>query len=252
MEATLTRDFEVSRYNALGPVEEANRTVRQDDLIVEFMRQAASLFRKHGVESRLGVALLHRHHTCEQGERMTQQAAWVDGERALVTRPITTKLDLREEIPWLWAVSDGQFFPMEFTRDPLARALLLSDNIPPEFLQEFAELSASSPIGLFIGLAVVERTLYSPIEYDEIPLEVTDPQARSAIVRIRKFNSVAKAIETAWTFKEYIDPVAGCDTRSSCQGTCRVNCICDHPGEPYPGKHSEIHSEHHTVRYEHS
>jgi hypothetical protein len=242
----ISRDYELDRYNALLSVEDANAAIRTDDVIGDFLASASELFVRHDVQSRFGVALLHKHNTCDDGESMIQYAGTVNDETALITRPVTKVIDYGAEVPWVWALSDGQFYPMEFTTDKVARSLFTNErDVPAGFLDEFIDLSTRSPIGHLIGLAIVERALFEEIPGDCAAIEYTFPEERSNVIFVRERSGIPTSIETNWVFEGYVDPVLGCVSKSSCASSCRWECIVDY------GKHSNLHFDHHTVQYSH-
>ena len=238
----LSESFDVHRYNALFAVEHANRIVRTDGAINDFLESAGHLFVKHGVRSGFGVALLHRHQTCHEGERMIQYPRIVNDEAALVTQPVLKDINPIAAVPWVWAIFDGRLCPMEFTSDEVARDYSLEDGaLPREFLKDFIELTGVSPIGHVMGLAIVERALHKQIPDDCLALEYSDERERKSVIFVRSRDVAASTIETTWAFERFITPASGCESTSSCSTVCRTECIEDY------GKHSNIHFERHNV-----
>jgi len=238
----LARPFDCERYNALVPVEAADRIVRANNALGEMLSRAGVLFVKHGMQSRFGMALLHRHHTCHVGERMTQAPGRVNDESALVTQPLAAGTHHRPGIPWVWSVSEGEFYPMEFTTDSKAERLYHDPaNVPEAFLNEFVELVTASPIGHLLGLAVVERAFYDTIPAESIAVEYSNIERRASIVLARERHEVSNTIETTWAFEAIIDPMLGCESQSACVTVCKCECIDD------AGTHSHIHFDRHRT-----
>jgi hypothetical protein len=227
--------FDVRVYNALGTVEEADRSVKEDSRLDEFLNASARLFASHGMEKRFGVALLHRHCDCNAMEYMIEYPEVIDGEHALITSPMAAEPHQENAVPAVWSILGDRFYPLEYTRDALARDLYLDGDIPPEFLDEFVALRNASPIGTLLGLAVVERGFYNGAGDDDIALEFSNYRERCNVVFLRDRGKVVeKTIETAWTFERAEDP-----TRT-CIRTCRKQCWS------VEGGHDKKHDEHHS------
>jgi hypothetical protein len=253
----LSADFELDRYNSLFSVEYANAAVRNDNAISHFLADAAVLFVSHGMQSLFGVALLHRHHTLRDGERMIQYGESFGDEPALVTRPVVGP-DQESAVPWVWTLQDGQLHPMEFTTDPLARSLFTQGRqLPEAFVADFAELIDRSPVGHLIGLAIVERGFYNSATDDCGPIEYTADQTRSNVIFIRERSSFeSHSIETTWAFEGDVDPVLGCYASTSCGTSCYAYCK-SRCGENKDLEHYRIHEgarhePHHNKEPEHT
>ena len=160
-------DLDVKFYNALLSVEEADKIVRDKNKIDQFLSDSQDLFFLHNMQARFGVALLHNHYLCEEGEFVVQNEHVLNGERVLIAHPEASNTAKENIAPCLWAFSGNKFHPLEFTTDNLARNLLYSDLAPEAFLNDFRDLLAESPVGDLFGLAVVERSLYRQAKPEE-------------------------------------------------------------------------------------
>jgi hypothetical protein len=252
----LSADFELDRYNSLSSVEDANAAVRNDNAIADFLAEAAELFVRNGVQEWFGVALLHRHHTLRNGERMIQYAQSFGGEPALVTRPVVGEPDQESAVPWVWTLQDGRLHPMEFTTDPLARSLFAKGRqLPEAFVVDFAELIDRSPVGHLIGLAIVEREFFKSATDDCAPIEYTVTEKRRNAIFIRERSSFkSQSIETTWAFEGQVDPVLGCISKTDCASSCKIYCqtYCYDNGSRHTFMHWNAHQKHHIPRQEHT
>jgi hypothetical protein len=245
--------FNVNTYNALTSVEEADKIVRAENKIDEFLSRSQALFFLHNVQSRFGVALLHRHYPCERHELVLQDEHVLNGERVLIAQPEPRNITGSKKTPWLWTLSGEQFCPIEFTSDELAHDLLHSDLISEEFLEGFTCLLTKSPVGSLFGLAIVERSLYKLAKPEESPIEYSNSEERQNIIFLRNDPTV-NSIETSWVFREYIDPMLACEGYTTCGSTCRkTNCVgrCISTNGDHKYVHSSGHSQHHIPQYEH-
>ena len=235
--------FEHHRYNSLGSIEAANAVVRADNQIDAYLAHAAQLFVRHGVHQRFGVALLHQHSECEPGERMIQYDRVIDGQKALLTYPVVKADTPGDELPSVWAWSGDGFVPLEFTTDTLARELLLEGDIPTTFLEEFADLTMTSPIGHLMGLAVVERSLYREAADGQTALEYSTT-ARENVMMLG-INQPAKYVQTSWAFYEVVDDVGEglfAKTNTNCVTGCKTYCEAyDSSGGHEKNRHKQHH-----------
>lgn len=229
-------DFDVNTYNDLMSVEDADATVRAeeggDTLRDRFLREAGRVICAHDLESRFGVALLHQHYPCSEGERNVEAERSVAGERALVAEPVSGP-DAGEN-PIVWKVGGARFAPVAMSTQPLARELGLGAEVPAEFLEEFARVTAALDAEDLFGLAVVERELYREAADTELPLEFSDTEQRRSTTFLRPRTDGRNTIQTAWTFEKTPD------LASTCASTCRQECW-----NISGGGHDEKHFPHH-------
>lgn len=238
----LAKPFDVNSFNDLMTVEEADRIVRdggENSLMRHFLGESASLFIRHGMESRFGVALLHKHYACAPEEVILETEEVMEGVAAIVTRP-RAHADAATASPTVWRTKDGRYQALAFSRDPTARRLYTQAAVEDEFLDEFAELARRHGVEDLFGLAVVERGLYARAGEGETPLEVTDMDARANVVTLRDRKEVAgSTIETSWSFRK----VEGPNAETECASTCKTECWNIHPDG-----HEVKHYPHHIQR----
>lgn len=239
----LGRDFDLSTYNALMSVEEADREVRRDTRLGAFLDAAANVLLAHRMESRFGVALLHRHNVCAAGEHMIEYADVFRDSDVLITRPTARAPRQDGAVPTVWANGEDGFLPLEFTTDAKACDLFGAGDVPAPFLSDFAALTQASPIGRLIGLAVVDRAFYGGAKPNDIALEYSNLLERSNVVFLSdRAASEGKSIETAWRFQTVIEASARCvDTRECIRICHKGDGPGGHTGEqvhtPGPGEH---------------
>ncbi len=240
-----TKDYSMI-YNTLPSVEEADSEVSRNDFKdkAHFLKEVSRLLRKHNLQQKLGIALLHKHCKVREGERMVESPEIVNGEKALVTKPIRSVSNIG--VPTVWSIEDGQYHPLEYTTDTLACDLFNESEIPIEFLSDFAALSDSSPIGRYLGLAVVERAFYNDNEkQQQIPLEYSNFKNRHNVVFLKRQCDLRNTIQTAWSFKEDNDVTLECESKSYCIARCQRQCWSE------PDGHRREHVGRHGVSYEH-
>lgn len=211
--------FDVDTYNDLKSVEEADTTVREDgenSLRTRFLREAGRVICKYDVETRFGVALLHQHYHCFAGERNVESEQRIDGERALVARPVSEPDP--DESPTIWKLDGAKFTPVAMSTEPVARELGLGQEIPADFLEEFARLTAALHAEELFGLAVVERDLYRQAAETELPLEFSEVANRRSLTFLRaRSNARRNSIATSWTFEKTPDLASSCSTTTRCE-----------------------------------
>jgi hypothetical protein len=240
MEAAMVSNlFKSSIYNALSSVEEADAFVRRDNQLNTFLRNAAPVFHKHNLQHRFGVALLHKHSECARTEHMIEFGDLVDGEAALVTRPVRTLPVEQDAVPVVWSIVEGTYHPLEYSTDPLACELYNAEAIPEAFLNDFAGLARLSPVGDHLGLAVIKRQFYlaAPAEFGA--LEISGLAERSNVVFMRnRAEFKGKSIETAWSLA-----TQSSDVTRDCDRSCAKSCLIDGSGI-----HNAIHQVNHDKK----
>jgi hypothetical protein len=240
----LCRDFDRYVYNDLMSVEEANKKVREGGRLHDFLDSASKLFVLHRMQSRFGVALLHNHNLCNEGELMIQYTTTVNQENALVTRPVKTRAYLNDEVPSVWALSGRQFLPLEFTTDQKAREHFFAADVPFTFLNAYINLVESSSVGYLLGLAIVDRKFYETARTEDVAIEYSNSTERSNVIFLRNRDCIPQSIETTWIFESYTDMASGEALASTeCSSTCKTGTKCNTRCIVDYGKHSEIHFE---------
>ena len=230
----LSGRFDVHAYNDLPAVEEADRDVRADSRLGEFLDGASRLILSYDLESRFGVSLLHKHNRCAPGERMIERDELHDDRPALVTRPSLADLDHELACPVVWQTRDGGYYPLEYSTDPTARGLLHDGAIPNQFLDDFRALTDRSPVGHLLGLAVVARSFYETAGPGESAIEFSMIEDRANVVYLHDHASLeGQLIETAWSFER------GLTVALDCLKSCRRWC------ESIEGGHDKHHDSHH-------
>jgi hypothetical protein len=226
MEQTLlSKTFSPSIYNSLISVEEADEKANENNVLQVFLEEATHIFRKHSMQDRFGVALLHKHYECGDNQHMIQYEETINGENALVTRPVHAAPLQQGAVPVVWSLIDGKYHPLEYSTDSLARELYGSGDIPQAFLEEFSDLLLLSPIGSQIGLAVVNRKLHETAS-ELAALEFSDVADQSSVVFMKNRDEYRnRTIRTAWSFS-----FGGNDCVKS-------GCFIDGSGNHNPKKH---------------
>ena len=128
-------EFNFKVYNDLCSVEEANKQVNRNDYQdkADFLKKSAHLLAKYNLSDKLGIRLLHKHSHIEINERMIEYKGTVNDEKALITEPVKNSSG-NKPIPSVWTIVDGNFYPLEYTTDPLACRIYSSLELPTGFL----------------------------------------------------------------------------------------------------------------------
>lgn len=246
--SVLKSEFNYNIYNDLWSVEESNKEVNRNnyDDKAEFLKKSARLLAKYDLIDKLGIRLLHKHSKVEINERMIESERNVHQEKALVTEPIKDSAN-KKAIPSVWTIMDNNFFPLEYTTDPLASQIFSDLEMPESFLKEYQDQVNSSPIGKYLGLSIVRRGFFETGNDEDFPLEYTDEENRSNVIFLRHQKEVDKAIETAWAFRRDIDVKLACESKSYCTSRCTIGC------QSVEGGHEKFHmGPHHGQAYEHT
>jgi hypothetical protein len=251
----LPYEFDAEQYNRLGSIEDADRWVRADSQLDEFLENAGRILFEYGAHSVYGVGLLHRHHWCAPGEHFRQEERKDLDETVLVTRPAAGSPNLEVEVPWLWSYNKGNFHPLEYTSDNSAGLLYERTKLTPRaFFDEMSDFMGGSPIGHLLGLAILDRDLHKTMSDDEMFLECSYNLDKESVIYVRKRDDTSDSIITTWSFREVVDPVSGCvEPETGCKP--RYGCKCDwvteedgrrvHQGHrPFKEGHDQIRGQH--------
>ena len=226
--------FSYGLYNDLHSVEEANRHVRAEAKLDAFLQDASRLFRAHGMQSRFGISLLHKHYESASDERFVEFPERINDRDSLVTRPHTFDLRWGGAVPVVWKLLDARFCPLEYSNDELAGTLLNRDEVPQPFLEDVRQLIEKSPIGAFVGLSIVNRAFYANASSDSFPIEYSYHDVRASVVVLDPRSLLGEStIETAWSFETLVDK------ETACAQTCRKGC------QSVEGGHKCFHAFHH-------
>jgi hypothetical protein len=204
-----------------------------------FLKDASRLFRAHGMQSRFGISLLHKHYEGTSDEHFIEFSECINFRDSLVTRPRAVHPRESGAVPVVWKILDGSFHPLEYSDDELACSLLNRDEVPQLFLDDVRQLIEKSSIGAFVGLGIVGRAFYTNASSDDFPIEYSYSDERASVVFLDPRSLVDEStIETAWSFETIVDA----DT--TCAQTCRKGC------KSVEGGHDKIHVFHHIQRPE--
>ncbi len=227
MEQTLLcKTFSPAIYNSLSSVEDADKKVNQNDALAVFLDGAKPIFYTHSMHDRFGVALLHKHYECGDSEHVIQHEEIIDSENALVTRPVHAAPSREDAVPVVWSLIDGTYHPLEYSTDALARELYGTASIPQAFLEDFADFLRVSPLGRQIGLAVVNRELFTKAPASLGAVEFSGLDRTSVVYMRDRVEYKDRTIQTAWNFA-----MAG---TQGCNQTCFVDGSGAHVGHHKP------------------
>lgn len=205
--------FQTKHYNTLSGFEEARL---QAGLLQSVIDEVGSALVGHGLADLLGVALLHRHHTLAEGERLI----W--SESAKLGRKGRPQRSCREEtVPclWQWSLDDKALRPLEFVTATSSQAMLAAEELAaPAFLGHIATALDAADAAHFIGIGVLPER-----RPDYVLHEDNDDNLRISVrswVRSKEANQGENTV-TLWYF--------GSAPRAAL--TCGV-CRPPKPGEP--------------------
>ncbi len=253
MEASVLKEqFNPNVYNGLWTVEEANKQVNRNDYQdkADFLKKSAYLLAKYDLKDKLGIRLLHKHNEIESDERMIESEAIVNDEKALITEPVKNSFG-NKSVPGVWKIVDGNFYPLEFTNDPLACQLYSDLEIPDGFLNDYRNQVNSSPIGKYLGISIVKRKFFETDNPENFPLEYSDAENRSNVIFLRPRREINKSIQTSWSFHRNIDIKLACKSDSYCVSNCWTGCKADTDADAIT-QHEKFHKIKHKVAYEHT
>ena len=237
--------FDFHIYNDLNP----DVKIAYDDLVATgifevFTEEAAELICSYGVQSSIGICLLHNHNYLDDDEIMLEYTSHLnDGRPSLVMqRTKTNKEFLKLPVNWKVVVDDDgyTYMPIEFsTVDGVTEANnLLEDN--PELLREFAALVIRYGLSNLVGLAVYRHDFLRQQEND-VFIETTDPKIIANVIAAcpKETTDLTMVTPTLWRFQTNPDE----EKPQGCVCGCRYEVLCNTADDPHRPRtqHGGIH-----------
>ncbi len=199
-------------FNALPSLNEAQKKLRVNQHALE---ELGRVIGNHGLQSDVGIALLHRHVELQNGERLVE---FVD--------PIARRCEVRPcgqdtlGIPHLFGLLDGVWQPVEFVTanigpevvNRIERVLGNSDFLT-EFAATLTKLQVTDTFG--ISIAHGRESLVNP---EEILLESTLGRMSILEPAFRSDEQVSYSTPTIWR-----------TDGKTCTTACVCQAVKDHP-----------------------
>jgi hypothetical protein len=142
-------------------------------MIVGRIRQ---LFLKHGVQERLGIALLHKHMEIESTERLVEcrhtSSPWKVND---ATSSVIDKYD-GKILPRSFRLLEGNFVPYEFEYS-CTKSTTLQGETDYQFLKELSDMLVELGLHQLLGLRDLDQ------REPELNVEVTEGKANIMIPR---------------------------------------------------------------------
>lgn len=218
-----------SHYNNLPDLVDASKDYKSrqaatlvDDLI-------SDIFVRHGVQSSIGLTLLHNHFRLNDGDKMVNYGAvaypWAMGTASEET--------VRNVYPLAWRFTDGDgIAPYEFgyVQGGSDEPELQTKSLAP-FLEELHEvLKAHALTGLF-GLRLLDATVAMPgVEFTSGNANITLPREAFAAEEGRN-------VEALWVFEKSLE---GASSEATVYRVCKAYCYLDNKKKHKKKHHSTI------------
>lgn len=215
----------IDAYNNLPELDEADFALeesKKSDIINELI----NIIVRNGLESTVGVRLLHKHNILYEGELMIEDC-FVGDEFTLVTKAENSQKLNKDYVPNSWALRGGEYVPIEFSARNLLTDIEINPDTHPKFFRELAEVLQSHGVDGVLGPSVLGSDFiesHRPKGHS-ILAEVSNYDERSNILMFARpeANVVGKAVQTHW-----------CVSPDSSSGVVTMVCtrICPSIGNP--------------------
>jgi hypothetical protein len=203
--ALCSAHFNPRIYNSFPEVEIASQELDKNGNLQAFLTEARDIAISKGLESHIGVRLIHRHFEVEDDERMVETLViGEEGKMTLVTQPEKET----DAVPASWVRTASGWEAFEYSRDKRVKDMVVSSIVS---LQEVAlEINAlSEKYGLTHLLAVSilarEWTVGLPDDIMFLERSYLSPTKQSIVtVESAAEETFASSIITAWEFSKPI------------------------------------------------
>ena len=232
---------DVEAYNSLCDVETANRRLLAKGRAEALGRLGEAILR-HGLESELGIRLLHKHVTITPAEVMLEREE-IDalGRHCLTSAPAGAESSSAH--PNTWRLQrDGGFGAVELTHDHTSPA---ASSLPLDFLSEFAAGLKACEAEDLLALWLAPSAFYRHRAHeDEILVEISSEQRRATVVRFADPGEYPRTtlIETSWRVAR-----TDFEPTNNCSFYCAGNCIPMTACVTGPNGHDRV--SHHDKRH---
>lgn len=234
METTIYRPASNDIYNKLPSVYEANESVRRDGRLDRFLDDVGRSFIAADLASSVGVGLLHKHNSVEEGHMMSQSEGRYEEELALIcahTNQLQSHCDAIA--PILYGFSDDHdLIGFEFSSDRIVKHAHKRLLRQPKFIERFQLVLREHGLQDYLGFSILGREFYVHNKQPGlVPVEQSDAQSTANIVRLRNEADLdmTSLIQTSWAFSA--------EDQSQCIPLCSSVCVMRSPGhsrEHYP------------------
>jgi hypothetical protein len=224
--------YDASRFNDLPSIERAHSEMERGGTLGVALSLLGPIFAKHDMCDLLGMVLLHRHYSVDDGERPIQDERITHGGREFVTRPRRTFA--KRSWPSVFAFSDGMsgsVCSLEFASASFAREADSALRRNGTFLRDTHDALASAGLTSMFGLIALPDTAAPDWEWIELNYEVRVSVLTEAP---RGQHDPTRLLQTSWRFLE--------DPRSAaCKSKCFSSCSVAGAGSGHTHDHKPYH-----------
>lgn len=233
--ATHIGAFSVDIYNNLLDVGEADRALWAREDRETFFGEVGALIHRHGLESSVGLCLLHNHNDVREDHLMVETYEEdTYATPALVMRHMARR-EAPSSVPVAFKVEGKKLVALEHSAVPLAKQSFAAlENADSAFVEAFCDLVEGRGFANLVGLSVLRLDTIAASPDVEL-LERTDVDRVANVMRIDDGGGArgeGNSIETSWQFQQL---AAG-----EVAAKCKAKCV-DTGGEFDPKDHERDH-----------
>jgi hypothetical protein len=210
-------------YNTLLAIANAHRALNERGG-EEVVGRLLSIVADAGLESTIGIRLLHKHNDISENEMMLETSA-VDEEGFALTTGVVQRDELPGVVCNSWQFTNGKYIPVEFSNVNIVRSefeMSDYDDVFDKLANAIVETNVSDILGPCLNYSDYVAQ-HAPSEKAAF-LEKTDYENRANVVRYvlrsdPEFNNSAK---TKWHAKKITDSSGKTIWMTACSCACSV------------------------------
>lgn len=189
------------KYNKLHEVFAADFYLNRNNKTIAIDR-LLEIVREHGLESSVGIRLLHKHNDINLGEVMAEHYRIDQDGFALITRVVPISKISNNYVPNSWTLSDDKFIPLEFSQEQLVNDPAINPINNKEFFLDLAKTIRHLGLGDVLGPSLLGSALIEENRPNNssMLIESTAQDDRANVLRfIEISNDIAgSSVETHW------------------------------------------------------
>ncbi|MBA3814695.1 MAG: hypothetical protein H0X26_09510 [Alphaproteobacteria bacterium] len=193
------------RYNSLPAVEESDALLKGSSQFNSFLNEAEEIVTRYELEPAVGLRLIHRHFTLDEGQLMAEEYDSIDNVPSLVTYAHKfEEAEAKGAIPASWMFSGSsqdEILLFEASNDPAVKTGSLKLQNSPEFFDEMGKILTENNLHHLLSVALLKRDSLVA-EESHIYMEVNSRHEQKSVVQIWDGTSdSSNTISTSWAFK---------------------------------------------------
>ncbi len=235
-------------YNNLPDVEWADEKLNSLNK-TEILATLGDIIVRHKLEFLIGIRLLHNHNLIDDSELMIEKEELIDDSYCLTTIASKKENSTYNVASNSWKLCNGNFEPLEFSKDLMVIAesdVMISKN---HFFKEFGNNLIELGVDNILGPCIIRRHFFGDRKTSDSALlvETSDELRRANILRFDNASNydTNSLIQTTWLAVDMTEADEANCTAYCARAACVPHTVCVRDGQ---GGHTQQsnHSSNHT------